>query len=217
MSETPDVRTMSDAELTDLLAVVSYELDRRRTVVETTDRVGDLISRYEQAVVSKPAVEWEPGKVIGPGERVIEGGVEWVNKARAWLSAPPSLYPMGYQRTVPPQNVTPFVAGQNVAVGNLRRFQGGIYQCLQAHTTSTEWTPDVAVSLWTYISVAPETGPEPEPEPPAAAPAWASGVAYTVGQLVTYNGKTYRIGQPHTSAGHWLPPDLPALYTPVNP
>ncbi|MBP2000991.1 chitinase [Paenibacillus shirakamiensis] len=47
---------------------------------------------------------------------------------------------------------------------------------------------------------------------PGGATAWAPGVAYTAGQLVTYNGKTYKVLQPHTSLNGWEPSNVPALF-----
>lgn len=42
--------------------------------------------------------------------------------------------------------------------------------------------------------------------------AWAPNTAYTAGQLVTYNGKTYKAIQPHTSLPGWEPSNVPALW-----
>lgn len=33
--------------------------------------------------------------------------------------------------------------------GDRRQYEGLLYKCLQAHHSQTDWTPDVAVSLWT--------------------------------------------------------------------
>ncbi|MBR7539262.1 hypothetical protein KC221_24050, partial [Mycobacterium tuberculosis] len=41
--------------------------------------------------------------------------------------------------------------------------------------------------------------------------AWQVNTAYTAGQLVTYNGKTYKCLQPHTSLAGWEPSNVPAL------
>ncbi|WP_068619093.1 glycosyl hydrolase family 18 protein [Paenibacillus tuaregi] len=41
---------------------------------------------------------------------------------------------------------------------------------------------------------------------------WAPYTAYTAGQLVTYNGKTYKALQPHTSLQGWEPSNVPALW-----
>lgn len=58
------------------------------------------------------------------------------------------------------------------------------------------------------------TEPEPEPEPEPGAAAWAEGVAYKVGDLVTYAGVTYRCVQAHTAITGWTPAAVPALWTP---
>ena len=31
------------------------------------------------------------------------------------------------------------------------RYKGKLYRCLQAHTSQSDWTPDVVASLWTVI------------------------------------------------------------------
>lgn len=54
--------------------------------------------------------------------------------------------------------------------------------------------------------------------PASAAPAradrgaWATGVAYAVGDTVTYAGSTYKCLQAHTSQSDWTPPAVPALW-----
>ncbi|WP_025851486.1 lytic polysaccharide monooxygenase [Paenibacillus ehimensis] len=45
-----------------------------------------------------------------------------------------------------------------------------------------------------------------------AVSAWAPNVAYTVGTLVTYNGKTYECRQAHTSLVGWEPPNAASLW-----
>ena len=49
-----------------------------------------------------------------------------------------------------------------------------------------------------------------------AASAWAAGVAYKVGDQVTYNGSTYQCLQAHTSQVGWEPPNVPALWQLVS-
>ncbi|QJC53972.1 chitin-binding protein [Paenibacillus albicereus] len=48
--------------------------------------------------------------------------------------------------------------------------------------------------------------------PNPGAQAWAPGIAYKVGDLVTYGGKTYSCRQPHTSLAGWEPATTPALW-----
>jgi chitinase len=40
-------------------------------------------------------------------------------------------------------------------------------------------------------------------------------VAYTVGQIVTYNGARYQCRQAHTSIPGWEPPNVLALWLPI--
>jgi chitinase len=48
-------------------------------------------------------------------------------------------------------------------------------------------------------------------------PAWSgNSVAYTVGELVTYNGSEYKCLQAHTSEPTWDPADVPALWSLVG-
>ena len=69
--------------------------------------------------------------------------------------------------------------GEN-AVGDAQLWQG-----LQAHTSSAEWTPDTAVSLYKRIGVSEDGTPE------WVQPLGASD-AYNRGDVVTYNGEKYR-------------------------
>jgi len=50
------------------------------------------------------------------------------------------------------------------------------------------------------------------PAPAQAQSAWAPNTAYTVNQLVTYGGHTYKCIQSHTSQVGWEPPNVPALW-----
>ena len=67
-------------------------------------------------------------------------------------------------------------------VGQLRRYNGTLYKCVQAHTSQADWAPDTAASLW---SVAADLAEE--------WPAWSQPVgahdAYAAGDKVSHNGK----------------------------
>lgn len=80
---------------------------------------------------------------------------------------------------------SPWVSGVAYAVGNLRQYEGSLYRCIQAHTAQSDWTPDVAVSLWV------KTSDPAEEWPPWSRPLGAHD-AYDLGAKVTHNGK------------HWL-------------
>ena len=60
-----------------------------------------------------------------------------------------------------------------------------LYQVLQAHTSSAEWTPDTTPSLYKAIGVTEEGYPE------WVQPLGASD-AYNIGDIVSYNGTLYK-------------------------
>ena len=67
-------------------------------------------------------------------------------------------------------------------VGQLRRHNGKLYKCVQAHTSQADWTPDAAASLWSVAA-----------DPAEEWPAWSQPVgahdAYAAGAKVSHNGK----------------------------
>ena len=67
-------------------------------------------------------------------------------------------------------------------VGQLRRYNGTLYKCVQAHTSQADWTPDTAVSLWSVAA-----------DPTEEWPAWSQPIgahdAYAAGDKVSHNGK----------------------------
>lgn len=67
-------------------------------------------------------------------------------------------------------------------VGQLRRYNGKLYKCVQAHTSQADWTPDTAASLWSVAA-----------DPAEEWPAWSQPVgahdAYAAGAKVSHNGK----------------------------
>lgn len=46
---------------------------------------------------------------------------------------------------------------------------------------------------------------------------WDVGRAYKAGRVLRFNGDLWRVVQAHTSQDDWLPPDVPALYTRIEP
>jgi hypothetical protein len=96
-----------------------------------------------------------------------------------------------------------WVANEPVAVGTQRTYDGKTYRCIQAHTTQVDWTPPAVPALWAEVVVTPPVG------------AWAVGVAYKIGDEVTYAGLRYRCRQAHTSIASWTPPAVLSLWLPL--
>ena len=91
--------------------------------------------------------------------------------------------------------------GENVEKGWKRTFGGKTYECLQAHQTQADWTPTATIGvLWKEVVVIPADN------------AWAVGIAYKVGDIVTYLGKRYSCRQAHTSISTWTPTAAASLW-----
>lgn len=103
-----------------------------------------------------------------------------------------------------PSLAEPFAAGQAVAIGDMRAFEGKTWRCIQAHTTQAGWTPPVVPALWTLV-------------PLPGATAWAFPVTYSLPSQRTYNGRLYNLLQAHTSQAAWTPPAVPALWQDIGP
>lgn len=93
-----------------------------------------------------------------------------------------------------------WVANEKVLVGTRRTYGGKLWEAVQAHTTQADWTPSATPALWKEVVIAPPTQD------------WKSGVAYKVGDVVTYQGAEYRCLQAHTALANWQPPNVPALW-----
>ena len=78
----------------------------------------------------------------------------------------------------------PWEAAVAYTVGQMRTYSGKLYRCLQAHTSQADWTPDVAVSLWTVTS-----------DPAEEFPVWSQPVgahdAYNTGDKVSHQDKKW--------------------------
>lgn len=73
---------------------------------------------------------------------------------------------------------------KSYATGDVVKYNGNLYRCLQDHTSQNDWTPDAAPSLWAKILI-----PDPEVIPEWEQP--ESTNPYNKGDKVTHNGKTW--------------------------
>lgn len=76
----------------------------------------------------------------------------------------------------------PWMDGKTYATDDRVKYESNLYKCLQAHTAQSDWTPDVAVSLWVNVANPHEEWPE-----------WRQPVgaqdAYELGAKVSHNEK----------------------------
>jgi hypothetical protein len=92
--------------------------------------------------------------------------------------------------------------GESVTIGMLRVYNGELYECLQAHTTQSDWTPDIVPALWKIKSA------------PGIIPAWIQPTgaqdAYNTGDQVTFEG---HIWESNIDANTWSPSVYPEGWT----
>jgi len=144
--------------------------------------------------------------------------VGWLERGEIYAyDAQAVMVRQSHNRTIYPPEQTPalfivyredaagmeWVAGEQVEVGTRRTYEGILYECRQAHVTQSDWTPPATPALWAVVQ---DPGPGNE---------WASGVAYTIGDVVTYEGAEYECRQSHTSQVGWEPPKVLALWLPI--
>lgn len=76
----------------------------------------------------------------------------------------------------------PWASGVSYIAGNIRRYSGALYRCVQAHKSQDDWTPDQAASLWTQVA-----------DPAEEWPAWSQPIgahdAYPIGAKVSHADK----------------------------
>jgi hypothetical protein len=100
---------------------------------------------------------------------------------------------------------------------------GDVHLGCWAATGSTVWTVFLVaggVGEWTQLAAITslaqlgEVLPGLVP-PPTGAPAWAPGLAVTLGAEYTYGGSTWKVITAHTTQVGWEPPNVPALWVKV--
>lgn len=76
----------------------------------------------------------------------------------------------------------PWAAGKEYAKDDRVRYGDVLYKCLTAHTSQTDWAPDVSPSLWVRVD-------DPAIEWPEWVQPLGSTDAYALGAKVSHNDK----------------------------
>lgn len=76
----------------------------------------------------------------------------------------------------------PWKVGVSYSIGDKVQYTEKVYKCVQAHTSQSDWTPDVTPALWTHTST--------EEWPEWVQPTGAQD-AYNTGDKVTYQDQHY--------------------------
>lgn len=167
-------------------------------VLEHTDDINEHL-----ATLSAWSDQFEPlpstGAWLEAGDMYRHGdGVLIVRQSHTRTEHEPADVPALFLVAREPGTGIEWIAGEQVAVGTRRTYDGVTYQAVQAHVT--EFAPPLVPALWMVVQDEPQPG------------VWQPGVSYSIGDVVTYGGAAYRCLQPHTSQAGWEPPNVPALW-----
>jgi hypothetical protein len=97
--------------------------------------------------------------------------------------------------------IPPWIVGEDVVQGDKRQYGGYVYRCGQGHKTQIDWTPDVALSLWSRAAeVDPGTGYEVWKE-------WDghNESLYQIGDIVWYPSINTQLYIATAGNNHWTP------------
>ncbi len=132
------------------------------------------------------ALVWHNGRMW---KSTVDGNV-WMPGQSAWHDEPTI-------EGVRPQWVAPTGSHDTYPLGFVVAHAGAEWESLiPANTT----TPGSDPRWWKNLTA------------PAQPGAWAVGIAYAIGDRVTYQGNTYECRQAHTSQAGWTPTVVPALW-----
>lgn len=191
---TDEIGALSDDDFAHVLADVQAEWVRRETMRNAVAQAENLATRFLNA---RDGAEYSLPEEIGPGP----GGEPWpdeqpqpvVSDYAEWVQ------PTGAHNAYPERWVV--------------RHAGRLWQ---SKIPANVWEPGADGPVPTWEDVTPTSSEHVVgaggSDSSTAAAAWASGVDYTVGVVVTYGGKKYRCLQKHTSLPGWEPTAVPALW-----
>jgi chitin-binding protein len=99
------------------------------------------------------------------------------------------------------------------AVWNIADTVNAFYSCIDVQIGGGGGNPTPTPSPSRTASPSPSRTAAPTSAPPTASGTWQAGTAYKIGDVVTYNGVSYRCRQAHTALPGWEPPFTPALWS----
>jgi len=93
---------------------------------------------------------------------------------------------------------------------NIADTVNAFYSCVDLNIGGGGGTPTTPPT--TPPTTRPTTAPTTAPPTNNPTGTWRAGTAYKIGDVVTYNGISYRCRQAHTALAGWEPPNAPALW-----
>lgn len=227
-----DVTAFTDDELEQARRDIETEQAARRTRAEMLAREAELAAQSMAELNRQPGAPWVQPTALTPyalGDEVTIDGKRWASllDGNVWQPGVSGWREVTADGSPPPW-LQPSGAHDAYRTGAMVTFGGAIYRSL---IDANVWPPDVYPTGWLLVPaedadpgndippdvdpIDPEPEPEPEREPEPSPAAWAVGVAYAVGDQVTFNGTTYTCRQAHTSLDGWTPAAVLSLWLPA--
>lgn len=198
------IQTLPDQEFRDLKAwIVTTETDRRAALPQIEEaRAEDTQKLWEAHPELKPAFKTEEDAPQSGGALTLEDLLaqydQWVQPTGAHDALPTGAI-VAHKRRI-----------WRTDLPTLNVWEPG--------TPNTMWV-DITDMLLAQANQAPqpeETDAPEEPDAPepegANVQEWAPNLNVTPGERYRFQGDTYEVIQGHTSAAHWPPNAVPALY-----
>jgi len=98
-----------------------------------------------------------------------------------------------------------WASGVAYAVDDLVSYSDALYKCRQAHTSQSDWQPDVVLALWLRYRKNADTTLE-----------WVGNEPVLLGWHRTHGGTEYECIQEHVTQSDWTPDAVPALWSAVD-
>lgn len=144
ITEAEAIQAAKDAN-PDVEGSLASQLDRQAQPETGTGRVWDIPAS---------AKVWRADVAYAVDDVALYQGTPWTciqahTSQRGWTPpAVPALWSIQNQGGDGPVE---WVAGESVAVGDQRVYQGTTYEVIQAHTTQAGWEPPNVPALWTEV------------------------------------------------------------------
>lgn len=221
---TSTTATLSWSAATDNVGVTGYRIYRGTTQIGSVS--GSVLSYTATGLSPATAYTFQVKAVDAAGN--LSAGSNTVSLTTGTAapdtqapSAPGNLHVMGTPTDSSVQLMWN-AATDNVGVTGYKVYRGAnLVATLSGTTTSYTVTGLSANTTYSFtVKAIDAAGNESAASNPVSATTasassaqpWAAGVAYAVGELVSYNGSTYECRQAHTSLTGWEPSVVPALW-----
>lgn len=159
-----DLSTYTLDELAALASQVRDEQAKRATIANAPQQISAINSKVLAAQGVSDGSAWvqptDASNAYPIGWTVTYNGKTWQSRIAANTTTPgdpadPQNYRWWQDMTPPPPTTgTPAWSGAGVAyaIGDKVTYNGSTYQCLQAHTSQPDWTPDATPALWQLVA-----------------------------------------------------------------